>query len=529
MRDAIVIGGGLNGLVAGAALARRGLATTIVDQRPEVGGAAVTSEIAPGFRAPVLSHALGPIDPHVMRALRLDHAGLEFVTPDPALTSLGPDGRSLVFHRDPVLTAASIHQLSAGDASRWRGFLHTTQRIAGLIAELDHQTLPSIDDMRTRDWWPLIKLGRRVRKLGRQDLARLTRWMPMAVADLAAEWFESDLLQAALCARAVFGNFAGPWSAGTGAMLLQWFAADAVPVGGGVTVKGGPGAVTQALAAIATKAGAQIVTGARVTRIGVRDGRASGVELDNGQALEARAIVAAIDPRRAILDLVDPVELPVRFRERMKHIRARGVTAKINLALSGAPVVPGAGGRCRATARALPRGAERGLHRARVRRREVRRDLGRALARSRGAERPRSVARAGRPARDVDLRAVCAAATARHGLERRHARRCIARCCARSSRTCAGSSRRSSRARSSRRRIWSATGVRQADTSFTASRRSISPGSRGRSSGGRSTARPSRACTWPAQARIRAAASRDCPAGSRRKPSSASSPVVVAD
>jgi phytoene dehydrogenase-like protein len=344
MRDAIVIGGGLNGLVAGAALARRGLATTIVDQRPEVGGAAVTSEIAPGFRAPVLSHALGPIDPHVMRALRLDHAGLEFVTPDPALTSLGPDGRSLVFHRDPVLTAASIHQLSAGDASRWRGFLHTTQRIAGLIAELDHQTLPSIDDLRTRDWWPLVKLGRRVRKLGRQDLARLMRWMPMAVADLAAEWFESELLQAALCARAVFGNFAGPWSAGTGAMLLKWLASDAVPVGSGVTAKGGPGAVTQALAAIAAKAGAQIVTSARVTRIGVRDGRASGVELDNGQALEARAIVAAIDPRRAILDLVDPVELPVRFRERTKHIRARGVTAKINLALSGAPMFPALAG-----------------------------------------------------------------------------------------------------------------------------------------------------------------------------------------
>src|SRR5262249_52984139 len=160
---------------------------------------------------------------------------------------------------------------SAGDASRWRAFLHTTQQIAHLISELDHQTLPSIDDVRTRDWWPLVKLGRRARKLGRQDLARLARWLPMAVGDLVAGGFENDLVQAALCARAVFGNFAGPWSSGTGAMLLQWLAADAVPVGGGVTAKGGPGAVTQALSAIATKAGAQIVTGARVTRIKVRD------------------------------------------------------------------------------------------------------------------------------------------------------------------------------------------------------------------------------------------------------------------
>ncbi len=343
MPDAIVIGGGLNGLVAAASLARRGVSVVLIDQRADVGGAAVTSEIAPGYRAPALSHALGPIDAHVARALRLGHAGVEFITPDPALTSLGEDRRTLVFHRDPVLTAASIHPLSAGDAARWRGFLQTTQRITEIIGALDRQALPSIDDMRTRDWWPLVKIGRRVRGLGKPDLARFMRWLPMAVADLAAEWFETDLLQAAICARAVFGNFAGPWSAGTGAMLLQSLAVDPFPVGSGITAKGGPGAVTQALSAIASKAGAEIVTGSKVVRISVRDGRATGVELENGQSHEARAVVAAIDPRRAMLDLVDPAELPVRFRERMKHIRARGVTAKINLALSGVPVFPALG------------------------------------------------------------------------------------------------------------------------------------------------------------------------------------------
>lgn len=338
MQDAIVIGGGLNGLVATAALARRGLKTIVIDQRAEVGGAAITAEIAEGYRAPILSHSLGPIDPQIVRALRLDHAGLEFITPDPSLTALGADGRTLVFHRDPVLTAASIHRLSSGDASRWRAFLHTTQRIGGIIAALDHQVLPSIDDVRAKDWWPLLQLGRQVRKLGREDLTRLTRWLPMAVADFSAEWFETDLLQAMLSARAVFGNFAGPWSAGTGGMLLQRLAADPIPTGGGVTVKGGPGALTRAIATIAEKAGAQVVTGSRVVRIHARDGRASGVELDNGQTFDARAIVAAIDPRRAILDLVDPVELPVRYRQRTQNIRARGVTAKINLALSGVPV-----------------------------------------------------------------------------------------------------------------------------------------------------------------------------------------------
>ncbi|MFI5177758.1 MAG: phytoene desaturase family protein [Vicinamibacterales bacterium] len=345
MRDVIVIGGGLNGLVAGAWLSQRRISTVIVDQRPDVGGAAATGEIADGYRAPTLSHALGPIDPRVLRALHLDRAaGVEFIMPDPALTSLGPEGRTLVFHRDPVLTAASINQLSAGDASRWRDFLHTTQRIAGVIAALGHQPLPSIDHLKPRDWWPLVGIGRRARALGRKDLARLTRWLPMAVADLAGEWFENDLLLAALCARAVFGNFAGPWSAGTGAMLLQRLAEDPLPVGGGMTARGGPGAVAQALVLSAGRAGAQVLSGIRVTKVVIKDGRATGVELDNGQTIDARAVVAAIDPRRAMLDLVDPAELPVRFRGRMQNVRARGVTAKINLALAGLPVFPALAG-----------------------------------------------------------------------------------------------------------------------------------------------------------------------------------------
>ncbi len=329
--------------MAAARLARHKRSVAVIDQRPEIGGAAATAEFAPGFRAPILSHALGPIDAHVVRALRLDHAGLEFLKPDPPLTSLGVEGHALAFHHDPVLTAASIHQISHGDASRWRTFVQTADRISAVLAAIDRQVLPSIDDLGPRDWWPLLGVGRRMRALGKTDLARLARWLPMAVADLSAEFFESDAVRAAICARAVFGNFVGPWSAGTGAMLLQALAADPFPVGSGVTVKGGPGAVSQALGAIAEKAGAHVTTGKRVVRIVIREGRASGVVLEDGQSLEARAVIVAGDPKRALLELVDPVELPVRFRQRMARVRARGVTAKINLALSGRPVFPAIG------------------------------------------------------------------------------------------------------------------------------------------------------------------------------------------
>jgi phytoene dehydrogenase-like protein len=338
MSSVVIIGGGLNGLVAAAWLARRKRRTVVLEQHEVVGGAAVTAEIAPGFRGPALSHALGPVHPDVIRALRLDRAPIEWITPNPSLTVLGRDRRTLVFHRDPVLTAGSINQLSGADAARWRAFLQATQRIAGFVAAIGRAAPPPIDRDSRPDWWRLLGLGRRARRLGRRDLARVARWLPMPVADLLGEWFDTDLLQAALAARAIFGNLAGPRSAGTGGMLLQRLAEDAMPVGSGVTARGGPGAVTQALATIAARAGAEVRTGARVLRIKVRDGRARGVVLDTGEEIDADAVVAALDPKRTLLDLVDPADLSATVVERARNIRARGVTAKINLALSSAPV-----------------------------------------------------------------------------------------------------------------------------------------------------------------------------------------------
>jgi phytoene dehydrogenase-like protein len=340
MTDVLIIGGGLNGLVAGAWLARRKLAVSIVDQRPEIGGAAITRELAPGFRAPALSHALGPLHRDVVRALALGNAGLEFITPDPSLTAIGRDDASIVFHRDPVLTAAAIHRLSPADAARWRPFLDTAQKIAGVVAGLNRQAPPSIDGSPVREFWPLLGVGRRARSLGPRDAARLARWLTMSVADLTDEWFESGLLKAAIAARAIFGNFVGPRSAGTGWMLLQRLAEDPIPVGSGVTVRGGPGALTRAIANLAHASGAEVRVGVGVARILVRDGRATGVELSNGHRIDARAVVAAVDPRRAFLDLVDPGEVPPTYLERMRHVRGRGVMAKMNLALSGPPVLP---------------------------------------------------------------------------------------------------------------------------------------------------------------------------------------------
>jgi phytoene dehydrogenase-like protein len=338
MHDVVVVGAGVNGLVAGCVLARRKRSVVILDRRPTVGGAAAMAEIAPGFRVPRLSHALGPLRPDVARAAGVGRAGLEVITPDPTLTTLGRDGQTIVFHRDAVLTAASIARVSAPDAGRWREFVKVIGRIAGLVAAINRHPPPR-GEVGVRDLWRLLAVGRGARTLGSADLARAMRWLPIAVADLAAEWFESDLLRAAISARAVFGHHLGPRSPGTGGLLLQRLADDDQPLGSGITVRGGPGALAHALAASARAAGATIRT-ARVAGITSRDGRATGVVLENGDEIPARVVVSAIDPRQTFTSLVDPMALPSAFLERMRHFRVRGVTAKINLALSSLPVFP---------------------------------------------------------------------------------------------------------------------------------------------------------------------------------------------
>lgn len=335
--DVVVIGSGLNGLVAGAQLAKKKLSVVILEQRDQPGGAMATAEFVPGFRGPALSHALGPIAREVVRALHLDRAGLSFIAPEPALTTLGAHGEAIVFHRDAVLTAGSIHAQSVRDAGRWSDFLKTIHRLSAIVGAVQAMPPPATDDLPMREWWRLLRIGRQARRLGSTDLARLARWIPMSIADLTGEWFEHDLLRAAIAAQAIFGNPAGPRSAGTGAMWLQRVAADPMPVGGGSTVQDGPGAVTDALVAIAQRAGATLRTAAHVVRVTARGGRVTGVVLGTGEEIPARAVLCAIDPRQAFLHLVDPIELPTTFVERMRHYRARGVTATMHLALAGPP------------------------------------------------------------------------------------------------------------------------------------------------------------------------------------------------
>lgn len=336
MSDILIIGAGHNGLVAAYYLARAGLRPTVLERRSAVGGAAVTEEIAPGHRVPTLAHATGPLRESIVRDMDLAKR-VEFIRPDPRLVALDPGGPALVFYGDPRRTADAIRPRSEADAARYPEFCGTLERLSGFLAPILSRMPPSIDELSTGAVWELLKTGRHFRRLGRADAYRLLRWMPMPAADLVGEWFTSELLQAAVAARGVFGTAAGPWSGGTGAVLLMHAAMDPAPGGSSVTVKGGPGALTRAMAEEAEAAGATIRVDAPVAQVIVEGGRTTGVRLADGSEIPARAVISSADPRRTFLDLVDPLELEPGFLQRIRNYRSHGTLAKVNLVLGGLP------------------------------------------------------------------------------------------------------------------------------------------------------------------------------------------------
>jgi phytoene dehydrogenase-like protein len=339
----IIVGAGPNGLTTAFYLAKAGLKPLVLERRAVVGGGAITEELAPGFRCPTLAHAIGPLRPSIVRDMRLESRGVEFISPDPRLVSLSPDGRALAFSSDVSRTVDAIRAFSEADAAKYSEFCTVLKTLGAFLAELLDTTPPSLDGPALGELWDLLKTGRRFRALGRTDSFRLLRWMPMAAADLVAEWFSNDLVQAAVAARGIFGVAQGPWSAGTGATLLLNAAVDPAPGGSSVTVTGGPGVLTRAMADAATQAGAEIRTGVSVAQVLVRDGRAAGVVLDDGREISARAVISGGDPRHTLLALVDPVELDPSFLVRMRNYRCPGTTAKVNLALSALPAFRGVG------------------------------------------------------------------------------------------------------------------------------------------------------------------------------------------
>ena len=336
-RDVVIIGGGHNGLVTAFYLAKAGFKPLVLERRGQTGGAAITEEFHPGFKCSILAHSAGPIRPDIARDMQLEKHGLRMITPDASILSLAPDGRALTLYDDAYKSAKEIAAFSQKDADNYPALQETLRKMGAVIADALKLTPPNIDDPSKTDLWGMLQTGRALRKLGKKDLYRLLRWGPMAVADLVAEYFETDLLRGTVAARGIFGTFLGPWSAGSALVLLIRGAGDPHPGGSANFAVGGTGAITQAMTSAAKAAGAEIRTNAEVAEIRVKDGVASAVVLKSGEEIPAKAIISNADPKRTLLKLVDPTHLTPDFALKLQHYRMMGTVAKVNLALNGLP------------------------------------------------------------------------------------------------------------------------------------------------------------------------------------------------
>ncbi len=339
--DVVVIGGGVNGLTCAAYLAKAGLETLVLERQDALGGGARTAEIAPGFRAPILSHAAGPLRRDVIDDLQLQQHGLEWLAGDVRLAALGDQDPAILIYDDPRRTQQALRRWSAGDADRWPAFVDSLAKLGHVIGTLYRMTPPPVDGAGGRDLWSLLRTLGAFRRLDKANAYRLLRWGPMAVADLVGEVFETERLRAAVAADGIFGTRYGPWSAGSGLVLLLRAANEAVGPARSWFARGGPGSIATALERSLRQNRGGVRLNADVSRIVVRDERARGVVLADGTEILARAVVSAIEPKRTLLGLVDPVDLAPEFLWRLRHYRTAGTLAKLNLALSALPAFSG--------------------------------------------------------------------------------------------------------------------------------------------------------------------------------------------
>lgn len=337
MKPVLILGSGHNALVTAYYLAKAGLKPLVLERREVVGGACVTEEFHPGFRGSTLAGSMGPLLPQIVSDLQLQKHGVEFIKPAVKVCALNLNGPAISIYEDARRTSEELASVSARDAAKYPEFVATFARIGRALRPLLTLTPPNIDAPSKSELWNLGKLGWAVRGLGKKDEYRLLRYGPMAVADLAAEWFENESMRAIVAARGIFGAFAGPWSAGTCAQVLLQAANDGSAIAPAAFVKGGMGALTQALAKAATEAGAEIRTNTKVARIEVADGRVSKVVLASGAEFPAWTCVSSHDPGITILELMDPGELEPSFRNKIQNYRALGTVAKVHLALAALP------------------------------------------------------------------------------------------------------------------------------------------------------------------------------------------------
>ena len=335
--DAVIVGGGHNGLTCAAYLAKAGRKVLVLERRHIVGGATVSEELHPGFTFSVCSYVVSLLRPHIVRELDLARHGLELIPLDCSFTPL-PDGRSLARWGDKERTRREIAAFSPLDAERYPDFGLAMTRLSFFAKQVVDATAPDPTSLRPRELRKTLRLGKALTTLDPDLRYTNLKLMTMSAADFLDEWFESDVLKATMSVSGIIGTFLGVRSPGTAYVLLHHYLGE---IDGAFRAwgfaKGGTGSVARAIASAAESLGAEILTEAPVARILMEGDRAAGVVLENGDEIRAKAVISGVDPNRTFLRLVGADHLDAEFAAQIKNYKLRGSSGKVNLALDRLP------------------------------------------------------------------------------------------------------------------------------------------------------------------------------------------------
>jgi phytoene dehydrogenase-like protein len=344
--DVVVIGGGHNGLVNAAYLARAGKKVLVLERRHVLGGAAVTEEIVPGFKFSVASYVVSLLRPEIIRELDLPRHGMEVLPLDGTFTPM-PNGDYLWRVNDHAKTRREIARHSRLDAEAYDEYGKAMVEMGRFVKPILGMTAPDPAALTLRGLADLLSLARRFRRLPAGDKYNQVQLMTMSAADFLDQWFETDVLKATMSASGIIGTFLGVRSPGTAYVLLHHYMGE---IDGAFRswglVRGGTGAISNAIAEAAREAGAEIRTQAPIAKIVVANGQAKGVVLENGDEITANVVSSSVDPRLTFVKMVGAENLPGDFVEDINRYKFRGSSGKVNLALDTLPdftCLPGPG------------------------------------------------------------------------------------------------------------------------------------------------------------------------------------------
>jgi phytoene dehydrogenase-like protein len=337
--DAVVIGGGHNGLTAAAYLADAGLSTIVLERREIIGGCCVTEEIAPGYRASTTSYIASMLRPEVIRDLELASFGLRMVPCDPNLQVPFSDGRLIQWWADMDRTVAGLRQFSAKDTQTFVRMDAELKKLARYLQPFFLEPPPKLGASGVEGLLELFRVGKRFRAISAAEIAQFVSFMTGSLGEFLDRHYESEEIKTLFLANNVYGKHGGPYQPGTSLGLLFHLLSGGEHGMQGFNghVMGGMGAFTGALADAARKRGVKIKTSSPVGRILVRNGRVQGVALEDGTEIQARLVLSNADPKRTFLGLVEANELPAEFREQIAGIKMAGPCAKVNFALAEEP------------------------------------------------------------------------------------------------------------------------------------------------------------------------------------------------